>query len=272
MLSILSSPFNQTFNSNNKDNQDPSKNYMKYPNNYLDNINVPNQFNNMNEPYKNIIPNQFNNQPYTNQIPNQITNINDPLNPNKTILNNLNQYPQNENNNPLSNTLNSNNNYTNEPNIPYTNAPQSNNIELNEQKKNPKFLSSSIPYIQNYLKDNIINNNNLNTPYNQIQERKNHSSSPNQNEKYRKLSPSNPYNKLKSNRTGSGSREKKYNKIIYYPDGTCWACDVGCSISTTGYSPMTFSPYVNNVKRRDVTPVKPGTRYEEYTRHKKKKH
>ena len=35
---------------------------------------------------------------------------------------------------------------------------------------------------------------------------------------------------------------------------------------------MTFSPYVNNVKRRDVTPVKPGTRYEEYTRHKKKKH
>ena len=272
MLSSLSSPFNQTFNSNNKDNQDPSKNYMKYPNNYLDNINIPNQFNNMNEPYKNIIPNQFNNQPYTNQIPNQITNINDPLNPNKTILNNLNQYPQNENNNPLSNTLNSNNNYTNEPNIPYTNAPQSNNIELNEQKKNPKFLSSSIPYIQNYLKDNIINNNNLNTPYNQIQERKNHSSSPNQNEKYRKLSPSNPYNKLKSNRTGSGSREKKYNKIIYYPDGTCWACDVGCSISTTGYSPMTFSPYVNNVKRRDVTPVKPGTRYEEYTRHKKKKH
>ena len=272
MLSSLSPPFNQTFNSNNKDNQDPSKNYMKYPNNYLDNINVPNQFNNMNEPYKNIIPNQYNNEPYTNQIPNQITNINDPLNPNKTILNNLNQYPQNENNNPLSDTLNSNNNYTNEPNIPYTNAPQSNNIELNEQKKNPKFLSSSIPYIQNYLKDNIINNNNLNTPYNQIQERKNHSSSPNQNEKYRKLSPSNPYNKLKSNRTGSGSREKKYNKIIYYPDGTCWACDVGCSISTTGYSPMTFSPYVNNVKRRDVTPVKPGTRYEEYTRHKKKKH
>ena len=272
MLSSLSPPFNQTFNSNNKDNQNPSKNYMKYPNNYLDNINVPNQFNNMNEPYKNIIPNQFNNEPYTNQIPNQITNINDPLNPNKTILNNLNQYPQNENNNPLSNTLNSNNNYTNEPNIPYTNAPQSNNIELNEQKKNPKFLSSSIPYIQNYLKDNIINNNNLNTPYNQIQERKNHSSSPNQNEKFRKLSPSNPYNKLKSNRTGSGSREKKYNKIIYYPDGTCWACDVGCSISTTGYSPMTFSPYVNNVKRRDVTPVKPGTRYEEYTRHKKKKH
>ena len=213
MLSSLSSPFNQTFNSNNKDNQDPSKNYMKYPNNYLDNINVPNQFNNMNEPYKNIIPNQFNNQPYTNQIPNQITNINDPLNPNKTILNNLNQYPQNENNNPLSNTLNSNNNYTNEPNIPYTNAPQSNNIELNEQKKNPKFLSSSIPYIQNYLKDNIINNNNLNTPYNQIQERKNHSSSPNQNEKYRKLSPSNPYNKLKSNRTGSGSREKNIIKL-----------------------------------------------------------
>jgi hypothetical protein len=35
---------------------------------------------------------------------------------------------------------------------------------------------------------------------------------------------------------------------------------------------MTFSPYVNTVKRRDVTPIKSGIRYEQYTRHKKKKH
>ena len=46
--------------------------------------------------------------------------------------------------------------------------------------------------------------------------------------------------------------EKTKNKITlivfqngfnkFYNDGACWACDVGCSISTTGYSPMTFSP------------------------------
>ncbi len=272
MLSSLTSPFNQTFNSNDKDNQDPSKDYMKYPSNYLDNKNPQNQLN----------------QPFTNQIPNQINNINDPLNPNKTILNRPGQYPQNENNTniPL------NNNYLNDPNqypqnqypqnqfpqnqynsnIPNSNDLPYNNIQPNETRKNPKFLSSSIPYIQNYLKDNIINNNNLNTPYNEIPERKNHSSSPTQKETNRKLSPSNPYNKLKSNRTGSGSREREYNKIQYYPDGTCWACDVGCSVSTTGYSPMTFSPYVNTVKRRDVTPIKSGIRYEQYTRHKKKKH
>ena len=277
MLSSLTSPFNQTFNSNDKENQDPSKDYMKYPSNYLDNKNPQNQLN----------------QPFTNQIPNQINNINDPLNPNKTILNRPGQYPQNENNTniPL------NNNYLNDPNqypqnqypqnqypqnqypqnqynsnIPNTNDLPYNNIQPNETRKNPKFLSSSIPYIQNYLKDNIINNNNLNTPYNEIPERKNHSSSPTQKETNRKLSPSNPYNKLKSKRTGSGSREREYNKIQYYPDGTCWACDVGCSVSTTGYSPMTFSPYVNTVKRRDVTPIKSGIRYEQYTRHKKKKH
>ena len=80
----------------------------------------------------------------------------------------------------------------------------------------------------------------------------------------------NLFYKLKSNRGSSGGREKKRDNIIYYPDGTCWACDVGCSVSTTGYSPMNFSPY-NNIRRRDVTPVKPGTKYEQYTRHKKEK-
>jgi hypothetical protein len=34
---------------------------------------------------------------------------------------------------------------------------------------------------------------------------------------------------------------------------------------------MNFSPYDPNIKRRDVTPVKEGTIYEEYTRHKMSK-
>ena len=65
--------------------------------------------------------------------------------------------------------------------------------------------------------------------------------------------------------------EKSFNNLSYNPEGNCWACDVFCSVSTTGYSPMTFSPYRNTIKRKDVTPVKPDVKYEQYTRHKKEK-
>ena len=37
---------------------------------------------------------------------------------------------------------------------------------------------------------------------------------------------------------------------------SCFACDVGCSISRSGYSPMTYSPFDNKIKRRDQTPLK----------------
>ena len=36
----------------------------------------------------------------------------------------------------------------------------------------------------------------------------------------------------------------------------CFACDLGCSVSRSGYSPMTYSPYNNSFKRRDLTPYK----------------
>ena len=75
--------------------------------------------------------------------------------------------------------------------------------------------------------------------------------------KKRRLSPSNPFYRI------------LYNNSNFYSDSNCWACDIGCSISTTGYSPMTFSPYKNNIRRRDHTPIKPGTVFEEYTRHKR---
>ena len=65
------------------------------------------------------------------------------------------------------------------------------------------------------------------------------------------------------------SKNILYSNTSYFPDGNCWACDLGCSVSTTGYSPMTFSPYKNNFRRRNVTPVKQGVKYEQYTRHKK---
>ena len=43
----------------------------------------------------------------------------------------------------------------------------------------------------------------------------------------------------------------KYNKY----KGTCFACDIGCSVSSSGYSPMNYSPYNNLIRRREVTPI-----------------
>ena len=52
--------------------------------------------------------------------------------------------------------------------------------------------------------------------------------------------------------------------------GSCFACDLGFSISRSGYSPMTFSPY--DKKRREECGVLPKyIVYEQYTRHKKSK-
>ena len=38
--------------------------------------------------------------------------------------------------------------------------------------------------------------------------------------------------------------------------GNCFACDVGCSVSKSGYSPMNYVPYNNMIRRREVTPIK----------------
>ena len=44
--------------------------------------------------------------------------------------------------------------------------------------------------------------------------------------------------------------------------GSCFACDVGCSISRSGYSPMNYSPYNNLIRRREVTPLRNRERKE----------
>lgn len=49
-------------------------------------------------------------------------------------------------------------------------------------------------------------------------------------------------------------------KVKYYKENdykvTCFACDVGCSVSKIGYSKMNFSPYNNLIKRREETLTK----------------
>ena len=49
---------------------------------------------------------------------------------------------------------------------------------------------------------------------------------------------------------------------------SCFACDVGCGVSRTGYSSMTYSPFNKRLKRKEETPLKNGTKYEQYYKYK----
>jgi len=50
--------------------------------------------------------------------------------------------------------------------------------------------------------------------------------------------------------------------------GSCFACDLGCSVSFSGYSPMTYSPYSKR-RRKSITDMPSNILFEQYTRHKK---
>lgn len=56
--------------------------------------------------------------------------------------------------------------------------------------------------------------------------------------------------------------DKKNSKDIF--SNTCFACDVGCGVSRSGYSPMTYSPFDNSIRRREVTPLKDNIIYYQY--------
>ena len=49
---------------------------------------------------------------------------------------------------------------------------------------------------------------------------------------------------------------KRENKRDYLSSSSCFACDVGCSISQNGYSLMTYSPFNNKIRRKEETPLK----------------
>jgi hypothetical protein len=71
---------------------------------------------------------------------------------------------------------------------------------------------------------------------------------------------------------------KKYKKQKYIKNNkcnnqkillsSCFACDVGCGISRTGYSSMTYSPFNTRVKRKEETSLKNGTKYGQYYKYK----
>ena len=137
--------------------------------------------------------------------------------------------------------------------------------KINSQQKEPyKKNQINKGYIKHYKKPKIsdgknkknskINDNNNN--YNNM-ENKNR-------DNYKQL----PIREIKSMRNKRDKGRLNYSECS--PDsvrkinfmghnqykGACFACDVGCSISRSGYSPMNYSPYNNLIKRREVTPLK----------------
>ena len=51
---------------------------------------------------------------------------------------------------------------------------------------------------------------------------------------------------------------------------SCFACALGCSVSKSGYSSMTYSPYFPmKMSRKEITELPKNIIYEQYTRHKK---
>ena len=162
---------------------------------------------------------------------------------------------------------------TNKKNIP------SNNIKKKVLKQIPKNIRENSPTLK-ANRDNILHILNNKEP--EIEENVNNKINLNQlptnlnpiiennnilnNKNRRSLSPN---LKNKREKSKEKSKEKSYEQLPFYDDGSCWACDVGCSVSTTGYSPMNFSPYNNKFKRQNVTYVSPNVKYKQYTRHKK---
>ena len=113
----------------------------------------------------------------------------------------------------------------------------------------------------------IKDNNNLKVPF-----YKKHLSASNQNKEQRKIKLVKnkkffpirdktekgklDYSECSTNSLKKINFRKNSNYLLSEYKGLCFACDVGCSVSRTGYSQMNYSPYNNSIKRRDFTPIK----------------
>ena len=264
-------PFESNILPNDISNYDPNKD----PNNPYNQFTYsPNNTNNFGETFgsngsfnpKDIIKNPFDNKSNNFDNPEILEKIESKIQ-NNEIPKNLDNETQNDKMNPLNKLR------TNKKNIP------SNNIKKKVLKQIPKNIRENSPTLK-ANRDNILHILNNKEP--EIEENVNNKINLNQlptnlnpiiennnilnNKNRRSLSP-----KLKNKREKSKekSKEKSYEQLPFYDDGSCWACDVGCSVSTTGYSPMNFSPYNNKFKRQNVTYVSPNVKYKQYTRHKK---
>jgi hypothetical protein len=288
----LKSNFNNPRNLHNQYYPNNS-NINNYMNNNKGNINQKlNKYNN--EQIKAIIknidsfPNNINYQKYGKQIDTinqEKQNKNKkPISPNKEEKDYF--YPKNQisknQNLPNNNNNINNNNYNFNHYILYNNK---NELKRSNSVSN---FNSDLPFNQTFKEENLNKTKNQNQKTEKMKnylnnilkkttksfQKKNISITEKEKEK-KVFNPENTlfYNpdpftvhlKLKVNKQKnlSSRKENKDNNSNYLPDGNCFACDLGCSVSSSGYSPMTYSPYKNQIKRRDVTPMKNNVKNEE---------
>ena len=124
-----------------------------------------------------------------------------------------------------------------------------NNSHKNKQNKNNRKKNK-------IEKLNDINNNKDTGKFNENKSKNNYVY-PKPNPNYQRKNNYKPIINTKDNERNNG------NDKLYFSN-TCFACDVGCGVSRSGYSPMTYSPYDNTIKRRDNTPLKDDVDYYEY--------
>ena len=152
------------------------------------------------------------------------------------------------------------NNLNNSDKLLISQIPKQNNFENNEIKNKKPLQIKTFSNEKINLSDNDYGINNKGKILNN-----------NKNDNIRENNFQKETNESFSKKGKNLKRIKSYENMPNFTDGNCWACNLGCSVSTTGYSTMNFSPYDPNIKRREVTPIKEGTIYEQYTRHKRSK-
>ena len=259
---------NKNTSNNNKNNFEKTKLDDTFGNNDLNQFN-PSSLNNQIDLHLKYPLNKLNNPGeslYQQHLLKQ-SNNNIPINPRKDINEDNGNMENNNNQHYIQNNFSNTNNQTfdlfkSKPPVPNNNNPMINQkllykeeyiqndnspdtIAINLKQKPPK--KSNVPSIENdniypYMNDNISKHKSKNESFD--------------NNKYslQKIEPNyikNTYN-TKPRHKSKVDRHHANNSF----SGNCFACEVGCNISNTGYSSMTFSPYNPNHRRRSVTPLR----------------
>ena len=133
-----------------------------------------------------------------------------------------------------------------------------------KNKKNNYFTDNE--YIKNIQLQKYINKNEGNKGINIIYRNNLSNNKIKKEEKAKKYYPDLikiKYNLQKTiNKSNSFNYKNKYIPFKYIQNknkeisSSCFACDIGCGVSRSGYSTMTYSPFNNKKKREEETPLK----------------
>ena len=260
---------NENISNNNKNNYEKTKLGDTFGNNDLNHFN-PSSLNNQIDLNLKYPLNKLNNPGeslYQQQHLLKQPNNNISINPRKDINEDNGNMENHNNPHYIQNNFSNINNQTSDlfiskPNVPNNNNPMTNQKLLykedyiqNDNSPNTKAINlkqkppkkPNVPSIENdniypHMNDNFSKHKSKNESFD--------------NNKYalQKIEP----NYIKNT---CGTKPRRKSKVDRHNvnnsfSGNCFACDVGCNISNTGYSSMTFSPYNPNHRRRSVTPLR----------------